>query len=363
MRRYRAAFTLVELMAVVAVLAILMALVLPGIQGAREVARSSICKSNLRQLHIAYNELKSVNERLTIGLPHSWAGKLSPYLQEQSATYICPSNTDTQQANAWTPPGAEGKIVFLDEVPPSLKIRKYEAEDAVRVFREVEDFELPQGLPVDIATPGEWGYQTAYTVQPGTIPAGTRVDVYLLHFDPVNNAPSYIFESSIHFSTRILGVQIMTDKLNDSDHIFGKPGTEFDKHRARGFEREEACGVTEDMKQFQILRFRTPGYMEEARIIVEPGSAFVTTYGMNRHATSSQSLRPRQVLFTDYDKPTLDLVNDWRVDAVTRQRTNKYLDFRHFGQVNVLYGDGSVKSRPGKGFFDMDQPHWKPRGG
>lgn len=91
LRRGRRAFTLVELLVVIAIIAMLVTLLLPAVQSARESARRSQCQNNLRQIGLAVVNYMDVHgEVLPMGRDDtrhfavSWAFRILPFLEDKA---------------------------------------------------------------------------------------------------------------------------------------------------------------------------------------------------------------------------------------------------------------------------------------
>ena len=147
-RSQRVGFTLVELLVVIAIIGVLVALLLPAVQAAREAARRAQCLNNCRQIGLATHNYHDSRQELPpsriVDGWLTWAGVILPYLEQGNIgqqinirdkfdnqpeivrstpidTYICPSRShDSLNADGF---GSPASVVEGNPQPNYIGIR------------------------------------------------------------------------------------------------------------------------------------------------------------------------------------------------------------------------------------------------
>jgi prepilin-type N-terminal cleavage/methylation domain-containing protein len=130
-RRLTRGFTLVELLVVIAIIGILVALLLPAVQAARESARRSQCMNNLKQIGIALQNYHSAKKTFPMGAAFqegtTWSGFLLPYMEETALADLLRTDVNTPHFYYHTDPAYTTvvdpyrNVTALDTVIPTMR--------------------------------------------------------------------------------------------------------------------------------------------------------------------------------------------------------------------------------------------------
>ncbi len=172
-RRSRsAAFTLIELLTVVAIIGILAAILIPVVGSVREKARGVQCAANFRSLGVAVTAFANDNrdatphfsDRPTLlnGQPVSWYLQLAPYLgadltQEASTrnalrTMVCKSSVRSRQLGSddvpWAGFVAGSGWPYISDYGYNSQVNNYNTAPGARRLTRIGDPKVPGQTPL-----------------------------------------------------------------------------------------------------------------------------------------------------------------------------------------------------------------------
>lgn len=153
LRHPRAGFSLVELLAVVAILGTLVSLSLPAVQQARESARRTACSNHLHQMGVALCNYESARRNFPPGSDavsgryHAWSSFILPYLEETGIA------ARINYQRAWNDPAGNAEIA-------RQRIPIYICPSGIRVYPGKQDYGGVLGTAVvlseDDVLPAGW---------------------------------------------------------------------------------------------------------------------------------------------------------------------------------------------------------------
>ncbi|HEV3338965.1 MAG TPA: DUF1559 domain-containing protein [Pirellulales bacterium] len=191
MSRHRKGFTLIELLVVIAIIGILVAMLLPAVQAARESGRRAQCINNLKQFGIAVHNYHDIHKRLPYGKGASFPGapvfarwsqhaSLLPHLEQRPLYDILNFNYPPAT------PGMGGVIPFMPAYANPGGQNNVASTYPVPMFLCPSDGAVSSsvwpGQNNYAANQGSWLCDRLDTVDPNAIVAPTEVQTGIFGF-------------------------------------------------------------------------------------------------------------------------------------------------------------------------------------
>jgi len=306
-------FTLIEMLAVIAIIALLVSLLLPSLSHSRETARMTECANNLHQVHLAmYNSrLEAAADQRHTELPTAadWIARVID--QGVQPSLICPSDKDT----ALSGPGSlQGYSIVqdgdFDTVTHLTDILESGSTGDPQVSWKYQDSEnLTKYVTGDYGGASSPNYLTTWV-----LPA--------LGISSLDDLPDNKAFIAVEWSG-LLSIE------------FGENKTVITPHEKSG----RVTGSNQWIEYYgtKVMQLGGKNYtgLEDPPITLPGGKP--SSYGMNNQVDPRQP-RDGQLMHVEYEKTRVD------VDGAGNDDDDFDAEFapRHNGVANVLYVDGRI---------------------
>jgi len=329
----KGAFTLVELLVVIVILALLMAMLVPSLRGVWKRYDMTLCQSHLVHIYQAFrlraaDEAMGVKEAYTVA---NWTTVLLPYLENDASQFVCTATSEGEAIPSRpitdfvefriVRGGGQTDYTQLDSGPYMLKLSVTQYNTAVS-----------QGLLTEAQDNIDTRFPWLRTYVPDADPYS-----YWLCMEDIGGDQDFK-----DVMTRVTDTH---DGWATLECISGSTGHTNDLMDKMADPSVPFFRIPSNSTQFSTAR--------TVNLQVGGSGAWATSYGMNEYAidkiTAGKLVRRGvggaggKILVMDYLKLEANTTDFWTDSFFDPAQSGVPIFARHFGLANVLFSDGSVQ--------------------